>query len=140
VSGLHLPTLNAGLNGLSLVLLLAGYACIRRRWVAAHRLCMLAALLVSTLFLISYVIYHARAGSVPYQGGGFLRVIYFAILIPHVLLAAAIVPLALVTVSRALAGRLDRHVVIARVTLPIWLFVSLSGVVIYLMLYRPFAT
>jgi len=135
VNGLSLPALNAGLNTLSFVLLIAGYICIRRRRLVAHRICMLAAFLVSILFLISYVIHHARVGSVPYPGGGFLRAIYFSILIPHVLLAAAIVPLALVTVWRALTGRFDRHIAIARITLPIWLFVSVSGVVIYLMLY-----
>jgi uncharacterized membrane protein YozB (DUF420 family) len=97
---------------------------------------MLSALTASALFLTSYVIYHANVGSVPYGGQGALRIVYFAILISHVLLAAAILPMALVTLSRALSRRFDRHRAIARWTLPIWLYVSVTGVVIYLMLYR----
>lgn len=131
-----LPALNATLNATSTVLLLTGYVLIRRRHIAQHRACMLAALATSTLFLVSYVIYHANAGSRPFAGTGPIRVVYFAILLTHVVLAATILPLSVVTVSRALGGRFDRHVRIARWTLPLWLYVSVTGVVIYLMLYQ----
>jgi putative membrane protein len=131
-----LPTVNASLNALSTVLLVSGWFFIRRREIARHRACMLAAFVVSALFLTSYVVYHAQVGSVPYQGQGATRTIYFIILATHIPLAAAILPLALVTLSRALAARFDRHRAIARWTLPIWLYVSVTGVVIYLMLYR----
>ncbi len=97
---------------------------------------MLAALLTSTLFLSSYLYYHAHVGSVPFRRGGLLRVVYFAVLIPHTVLAGAVVPLALLTAARALRGDFPRHVAVARVTLPIWLFVSVSGVAVYVMLYR----
>jgi uncharacterized membrane protein YozB (DUF420 family) len=97
---------------------------------------MLAALATSALFLASYVTYHANAGSVPFPGRGAIRVVYFAILIPHVLLAATILPLALITTARGLTQQYDRHVRIARWTLPVWLYVSVTGVVIYLMLYQ----
>ena len=131
-----LPALNASLNAISTVFLSVGWVLIRQRRIAAHRLCMLGAFATSALFLISYVIYHANVGSVPYQGQGAIRMVYFAILITHVILAAAILPLALVTLSRALARRFDRHRKIARWTLPIWLYVSVTGVVIYVMLYQ----
>jgi len=131
----RLPALNAALNGTSAVLLAAGYVLIRRKRVAAHRACMLLALMTSTTFLASYLIYHYHVGSVGYRGTGWTRPLYFAVLISHTFLAAAIVPLALVTVTRALRGRFDRHVSIARVTLPIWIYVSVTGVVIYFMLY-----
>lgn len=131
-----LPALNALLNGSCAVLLVAGYACIRGRRVTAHRACMVLALLTSAMFLVSYLTYHYHAGSVPYRGGGWARPVYFTILLSHTVLAAAVVPLALVTAGRAVRGRFDRHVRIARVTLPIWLYVSLTGVIIYLMLYR----
>jgi uncharacterized membrane protein YozB (DUF420 family) len=131
-----LPALNALLNATSAVFLSIGWLLIRRRKIEAHRLCMLSAFAVSALFLISYVVYHANVGSVPYQGQGAIRMVYFAILITHVILAAAILPLALVTLSRALARRFDRHRTIARWTLPIWLYVSVTGVVIYVMLYK----
>lgn len=131
-----LPVLNALLNGTCAVLLVAGYLFIRGRRLTAHRACMVLALLTSAIFLASYVTYHFHAGSVPYRGSGWTRPVYFTILLTHTVLAATVVPLALVTASRALRGRLDRHVRIARVTLPIWLYVSLTGVVIYLMLYR----
>lgn len=131
-----LPALNATLNATSTVLLLTGYLLIRRRHIAQHRACMLAALATSTLFLVSYVIYHANAGSRPFAGTGPIRVVYFAILLTHVVLAATILPLSVVTVARALGGRFDRHVRIARWTLPLWLYVSVTGVVIYLMLYQ----
>ena len=133
--GSALPTLNAGLNGLSAVLLTAGWLCIRRRRVAAHRACMLGALAVSTLFLVSYVAYHATYGSRPFGGQGWVRWVYFPLLISHVVLAAGIVPLALVTVYRALSADVARHRRIARWTLPLWLYVSVTGVLVYLMLY-----
>ncbi|MEW6322605.1 MAG: DUF420 domain-containing protein [Acidobacteriota bacterium] len=131
-----LPALNATFNALASVLLLTGWLLIRRGDRARHRLAMLGAFTMSILFLTSYVIYHLNAGSVPFRKAGPIRVVYFAILITHIILAAAIVPLALVTLSRALAGRFDRHRRIARWTLPIWLYVSVTGVVIYVMLYR----
>ena len=132
----QLPALNASLNALSTVLLSCGYVFIRRRQIARHRACMLAALVTSALFLTSYVVYHAHVGSVPFPGQGAIRAIYFTILITHIILAVAIVPLVLVTVSRALTRRFDRHRKIARVTFPLWLYVSVTGVVIYVMLYR----
>jgi uncharacterized membrane protein YozB (DUF420 family) len=131
-----LPALNAALNATSAVLLTTGYVFIRRgRW-ESHRRCMLAAFATSTLFLISYLVYHANAGSRPFQGHGPIRAVYFTILITHVVLAAAIVPLALLTLSRALRARFDRHAAIARWTLPLWLYVSVTGVVVYVMLYH----
>lgn len=130
-----LPALNATLNATAAALLLIGWACIRRRRVAAHRAAMLAACAVSALFLVSYVVYHAHAGSKPYGGTGLLRGIYFAVLIPHIVLAAAIVPLVAVTLVRALQEKFDRHARVARWTLPLWLYVSATGVIIYLMLY-----
>lgn len=131
-----LPALNATLNGLSACLLVAGWMFIKQRAIAKHRACMLAAFASSAAFLTSYVVYHLQVGSVPFQGQGLMRAIYFTILVPHVILAAAIVPLALITLSRALASRFDRHRAIARWTLPLWLFVSVTGVLIYLMLYQ----
>ena len=131
-----LPGVNAALNSVAAVLLATGYVLIRRRRVLQHKVCMLAAFGASTLFLTSYLIYHAKVGSQPFMGEGFIRTVYFTILISHVALAALILPLALVTLSRALRGRFDRHVVIARWTLPIWLYVSVTGVIVYLMLYR----
>ncbi len=131
-----LPELNALLNSCSAVLLVLGYLFIRRRRVQAHKACMLGAFAVSTLFLISYLTYHFHAGSVPFTRAGWIRPLYFAILISHVILAAAILPLALVTLHRAWRERFEQHVRIARWTLPIWLYVSVTGVVVYLMLYR----
>ena len=131
-----LPALNATLNGISAVCLLAGYICIRRGRRELHKKCMLGALTASALFLTSYVIYHANAGSRPFAGAGAVRVVYFVILITHVVLAATILPLALVTTARGLRAQFGRHVRIARWTLPVWLYVSVTGVVIYLMLYR----
>ncbi len=131
-----LPALNATLNGVATVLLLAGYASIRSGRIERHRAFMLAALTVSVLFLVSYTVYHANVGSRPFPGQGPIRVVYFAILIPHVILAAIVVPLAIVTVTRALRGQFDRHRVIARWTLPIWLYVSVTGVIVYVMLYQ----
>jgi len=132
----QLPALNAVLNGTSAVFLTIGYLFIRRGDMRRHRACMLTALATSALFLTSYLIYHAKVGSVPFQGAGAIRIVYFTILITHVVLAATILPLALVTLSRALKGRFDRHRRIARWTLPIWLYVSVTGVVIYVMLYQ----
>ena len=131
-----LPAVNAFLNGTSAVLLSAGFVFIRRKHIAAHRACMLSAFGVSALFLVSYLVYHAQAGSVPFQGRGWVRPVYFALLLSHIVLAAVIVPLALTTIHRAWTGRFDRHRRIARWTLPIWLYVSVTGVLIYLMLYQ----
>ena len=132
----YLPSVNAVLNSLSALLLLVGYLFIRRGKVWAHRLFMLSALTASTLFLISYLTYHFQVGSVPFQGQGWIRWIYFTILISHTILAAVIVPLVLLTLFRALKGNFERHKRIARWTLPLWLYVSVTGVVVYLMLYR----
>jgi len=131
-----LPTLNASLNATSAVLLATGYYFIRTGRRERHKACMIAALVVSALFLASYVVYHVQVGSVPFKGVGVIRTVYFTILITHVLLAIAIVPLVLITVSRALSARFDRHRAIARWTLPLWFYVSVTGVVVYLMLYR----
>jgi uncharacterized membrane protein YozB (DUF420 family) len=131
-----LPALNASLNALASVFLVTGYVLIRSGRRNAHKRCMLMALTTSALFLISYVIYHANAGSVPFPGVGAIRVVYFAVLIPHVILAATILPLALVTTRRGLRGDYTRHVRIARWTLPLWLYVSVTGVIVYLMLYK----
>jgi len=131
-----LPLLNASLNGLATVLLVAGYLFIRRRKIRAHRFSMIAAFITSTVFLISYVIYHSQVGSRPFQGRGSIRAIYFTILISHIVLAATIPPLAGLTLWRALSGRFERHVAIARWTLPLWLYVSITGIVVYWMLYQ----
>jgi uncharacterized membrane protein YozB (DUF420 family) len=131
-----LPALNAALNALATAFLVSGYLFIRRGHRLAHKRCMLAALTVSALFLASYVTYHYHAGSRPFLGQGVVRVVYFAILIPHVILAAAVLPLALVTTARGLREEYDRHVKVARWTLPLWLYVSVTGVIVYLMLYR----
>ena len=136
VSVTDLPAVNASLNAISTVLLLTGYVFIRRGERQKHKACMIAALVTSTLFLTSYVIYHAQVGSVPFKGTGWIRTVYFAVLIPHVILAAAIVPPVLITVSRALSAKYDKHRRIARWTLPIWLYVSITGVIVYLMLYQ----
>ena len=131
-----LPTLNALLNGISAVFLTAGYVMIRQRRVIAHRACMLGAFATSTAFLISYLTYHANVGSVPFTGQGAIRIVYFAVLISHIILAVLILPLALVTLRYAMSERFDRHRRVARWTLPIWLYVSVTGVVVYVMLYR----
>ena len=131
----QLPALNATLNGSSALFVLLGFAFIRAGRIAAHRACMLLAVLASVLFLSSYLVYHAQVGSVPYQGRGFIRVAYFAILLSHTVLATAVVPLVGITLGRALRGRFERHAAIARITLPIWLYVSVTGVIVYLMLY-----
>lgn len=131
-----LPTLNACLNTVATAFLLAGFVFIKRQRVLAHRAAMVGALAASALFLVSYVIYHANVGSRPFTGTGAIRVVYFTVLITHVILAAAIVPMVLITVSRALSGRFDRHRRIARWTWPLWMYVSVTGVVVYVMLYR----
>jgi uncharacterized membrane protein YozB (DUF420 family) len=131
-----LPALNATLNAISTVFLMTGYVLIRRRRIAQHRLCMIAAFTTSVLFLVSYLVYHANVGSVPFQGQGPIRAIYFTILITHIILAAAIVPLVLVTLTRALRKQYVTHRAIARWTFPIWLYVSVTGVIVYLMLYQ----
>ncbi len=131
-----LPALNALLNTTSAVLLVAGYRLIRRGRREAHRRAMTAALIVSALFLTSYLIYHAQAGSVKFLKTGWIRPVYFAILISHTVLAACVAPMALVIVWRAWKGRFDRHRRLARVTLPLWLYVSVTGVIVYWMLYH----
>ena len=131
-----LPALNASLNALASLFLLAGYVCVRQQKIIAHRACMVAALATSALFLTSYLIYHYNVGSRPFTGTGAIRIVYFAILISHVLLATAIVPMVMVTVSRALTRRFDRHRRIARITWPLWMYVSITGVIVYVMLYR----
>lgn len=131
-----LPALNASLNATAGALLVVGYTLIRRGHVRRHRAVMISACAVSTLFLISYVTYHANIGSKPFPGRGPIRLVYFTILVTHVVLAATVLPLALITLSRGLKARFDRHVAIARWTLPIWLYVSVTGVIVYLMLYK----
>ena len=131
-----LPTVNATLNAISGVFLLVGYVLIRQRQINAHRNAMLGAFASSTLFLISYLIYHAHVGSRPFTGAGAIRYVYFAILISHVVLAAAILPMAVSTLSRGLRGRYAEHKRIARWTFPAWMYVSVTGVIVYLMLYQ----
>jgi len=133
-----LPTVNAALNATSAVLLASGYGFIRRRQIAAHKRCMLAACVTSALFLLSYLTYHYNVGSMPFRGQGGVRLLYFTILISHTILAVVIVPLALVTLFRAWKADFSRHVRIARWTLPIWFYVSVTGVIIYVMLYQLF--
>lgn len=135
MSTADLPHLNAALNATSAILLTIGWFLIKSRRIAAHRRFMIAAVVTSALFLISYVVYHAQVGSKPFPGTGIVRTIYFAILIPHVILAAAVLPMALITLRRGLRRDDVRHRRLARITLPIWLFVSVTGVVVYLMLY-----
>ncbi len=135
----YLPTLNACLNTLSALFLAAGFLLIRRGQVAAHRTCMLSALATSTLFLVSYLTYHAHEGHTRFQGDGWIRPVYFSILLTHTVLAAVIVPLVLVTAKRGLQGRFPLHRKIARWTWPLWMYVSVTGVVIYLMLYHFYA-
>ncbi len=136
ISVYALPTLNAVLNGTSALLLATGYICIRRKKVIAHKICMVAAFSTSTLFLISYLTYHYYTGSHPFGLEGWIRPVYFTILISHTGLAALTLPLALTTLYRALSGNFTKHLRVARWTLPIWLYVSVTGVVVYWMLYR----
>jgi uncharacterized membrane protein YozB (DUF420 family) len=131
-----LPAVNATLNATAAVLLSIGYVLIRKGRVETHRKVMLAAFTTSVLFLISYLVYHANVGSKHFPGQGAIRTVYLSILLTHTVLAVVIVPLVLVTLSRALSARFDRHRAIARYTLPIWLYVSVTGVIVYLMLYR----
>ena len=131
-----LPALNASLNATCFVLLTTGYVLIRRGRVAQHRAVMIAAFCTSVVSLISYLTYHAQIGSKHFSGQGTIRIVYFAILLTHTVLAVVIVPMALVTLSRGLKRRDDRHRAIARWTLPLWMYVSITGVIVYLMLYR----
>ena len=131
-----LATVNASLNAIAAVFLGAGFYFIRRRQIAAHRVCMLIAFAVSVVFLVCYVTYHIQVGDVRFQGHGAVRPIYFTILISHIILAVTTVPLAIMTLSRALRSRFDKHRRIARWTWPIWMYVSVTGVIVYLMVYH----
>ena len=132
----YLPHVNACLNGTSAVLLITGYTFIRSRNVAAHRTCQIAALAVSILFLASYLTYHYHHGATRFQGTGLVRPIYFTVLMSHTILAIVIVPLVVLTFYRAFRNDFTRHRRIARITLPLWLYVSITGVIVYLMLYQ----
>jgi uncharacterized membrane protein YozB (DUF420 family) len=131
--------LNATLNGTSAILLAAGYTAIRNGKIQLHKKLMLSAFAVSCAFLVSYLIYHYRVGHVAFQGQGFIRPVYFTLLISHTILAIVIVPLILITLRRALLEKFDKHRLIARWTLPLWLYVSITGVIVYLMLYKIYA-
>jgi uncharacterized membrane protein YozB (DUF420 family) len=130
------PALNATLNGASAVLITTGHALIRRNNIRMHRACMLAAVFTSSIFLVSYLYYHAHVGSVHFPGTGMARGVYFTLLISHTLLAASVPPLVVITLVFALREKFERHRRIARWTYPIWLYVSVTGVLVYLMLYR----
>ena len=132
-----LPAVNATLNAVSGVLLLVAYGFVRARRIEQHRRTMIAAFVTSSLFLVCYIIYHAQVGSVRFTRQGFVRPLYFTILITHVVLAAVVLPLAIVTLSRGLKGKYPQHRKIARWTLPIWLYVSVTGVLVYVLLYQP---
>ena len=132
-----LPAVNASLNAISGVLLLVAYGLIRARKIEEHRKVMIAAFTASSLFLVSYIVYHAQVGSVRFTRQGFVRPVYFTILISHVTLAAAVLPLAIITLSRGLKARYAQHRRIARWTFPIWLYVSVTGVLVYILLYQP---
>lgn len=131
--------LNASLNGTSAILLACGYAAIKNGKMKVHKVFMIAAFSVSTVFLISYVIYHIRVGHVLFQGQGWIRKVYFTLLISHTILAIVIVPMILVTLRRAWLEKFDRHRVIARWTLPLWFYVSVTGVIVYILLYQVYA-
>jgi len=131
-----LPTINATLNALSAILLALGYIFIRQKRIQAHRLCMLLAFGTSTLFLISYLVYHFQVGATAFQGAGLIRPVYYTLLISHILLAIILVPLALTVLYRGLKGRFLKHRPLARRVLPMWLYVSITGVVVYLLLYH----
>jgi uncharacterized membrane protein YozB (DUF420 family) len=133
------PAIDASLNGTSAVLLLVGRGFIKRGHMAAHRIVMIAALASSSIFLVCYLYYHWHVGSVHFQGQGWSRPVYFSILISHTILAAVIVPMIIITLSRALRERFDRHRAIARWTYPLWMYVSITGVIVYFMLYHLFA-
>lgn len=132
------PVIDASTNGISTILLLVGHNYIRRGRMKAHRNFMISALVSSSIFLASYLYFHFHVGSIHFQGQGWVRPVYFTILISHVILAAAIVPLVIITLSRALKERFDKHAAIARWTYPLWLYVSVTGVIIYFMLYHVF--
>ncbi len=132
-----LPAVNATLNGISGVLLFIGYLLIRAKKIETHRKVMITAFITSSLFLVCYVIYHAQVGSVRFTRTGFVRPLYYTILITHVTLAATVVPLAIITLTRGLKGRFAQHRRIARWTFPIWLYVSVTGVLVYVLLYQP---
>ena len=131
-----LPEVNATLNTISALLLVIGYICIRQGQTQKHRLCMLAAFATSALFLSSYLVYHFNVGSVAFTGQGNIRAVYFTILITHIILAIIILPMAIVTLLRALRGQFESHRRLAKWTLPLWLYVSVTGVVVYWMLYQ----
>ncbi len=133
------PVIDATMNGVSTVLLVVGHSFIKRGCLAAHRAFMIAAVISSSIFLCSYLYFHYHVGSVHFQGHGWSRPIYFTILISHVILAAAIAPLVIITLIRALRERFDKHRAIARWTYPLWLYVSITGVIVYVMLYHLFA-
>ena len=135
----YFPTINAVLNGTSAVLIASGIVLIKRGQREAHKRMMIAAVITSSLFLVCYLYYHAHVGSVHFQGQGWSRPVYFSILISHTILAAVIVPFVLVTLTRGLRGRYERHKRSARWTYPMWLYVSITGVIIYFMLYHLFA-
>ena len=132
-----LPAINATLNGLSGILLAIGYILIRTRRIELHRKLMIAAFITSSLFLVCYLVYHAQVGSVRFTRQGFVRPLYYTILITHVTLAASVVPLAIITLTRGLKGRFVQHKRIARWTFPIWMYVSVTGVLVYVLLYQP---
>jgi uncharacterized membrane protein YozB (DUF420 family) len=134
----YFPALNASLNGTSAVLLLTGRVLIAKGRMVAHRFCMIAAVVASSLFLASYVFFHYKVGNILFLGQGWSRPVYFSILISHVILAIVIVPLAIVTLTRGLNGRYDKHRAIARWTWPLWMYVSVTGVLVYFMLYQWF--
>ena len=134
----YFPALNASLNGTSAVLLLTGRVLIAKGKIAAHRACMIAAVLASVLFLGCYLYFHSKVGNIRFLGEGWSRPVYFSILISHTILAVVIVPLAVITVSRGLRARYDKHRTIARWTWPLWMYVSVTGVIVYFMLYQWF--
>jgi putative membrane protein len=131
----RLPLVHAALNGTSGLLLVSGWLCIRRKWIVAHVACVGSATLATATFLVSYLYYHAQVGSVPYRGTGWMRSLYYGVLLSHATLAAIVVPLVIAVIVFAARGRFERHRPLARFTLPLWLWVSCSGVAIYLMLY-----
>jgi len=135
-----LPSINAALNATSAILLTLGFIFIRQRAIKAHTMCMVSAFGTSILFLISYLTYHYHTGSTPFTGEGIIRLVYFSILISHTTLAVVIVPLVIITLYRAVRGQFGKHMTIARITLPLWLYVSVTGVVVYWMLYHAYAT
>jgi uncharacterized membrane protein YozB (DUF420 family) len=130
-----LPAVNASLNGASAVFLVAGYSFIRRGKIQAHRVCMITAFSCSTVFLVCYLYFHFHAGLIRFGGQGWIRPVYFTLLTSHTILAVVIVPLVLITLSRALREKFDRHRAIARWTFPLWLYVSVTGVIVYWLLY-----